>query len=77
MTTSHLYQLPHLSEVGASVEVDAADWFVTTGSHWRTRVGTLVQSSVKHESSRLKSEHSGPRGGYSACVVLISSSDCP
>lgn len=70
MTTSHLYQLPHLSEVGASVEVDAADCFVTPGSHWCPRVGTLMLSSVKHESSRLKSECSGPRGGCSVHLTV-------
>lgn len=70
MATSHLYQLPHLSEVGASVEVDAADCFVNTGSHWCPRVGTLMLSSVKHESSRLKSECSGPRGGCSVHLTV-------
>lgn len=72
MTMSQLYQLLHVSKVGASVEVEEADCSVTTGSSWCTRIGTLMPSSIKHQSSLLKSEHSGPHGVYSVCVVLIS-----
>lgn len=75
MTISCLYQLSHLFEVSMSIEADAADCFVTTGSRWHTRVGTLMPSSVKPRSSWLKSGYSGPHGGHSDCVVLVSSLD--
>lgn len=75
MTISHLYQLSHLSGVSVSIEADAADCFVTTGSRWCTRVGTLMPSSVKPQSSWLKGGYSGPHGGHSDCVVLVSSLD--
>ena len=75
MTISRLYQLSHLSEVSVNIDTDAADCFVTTGSRWCTRVGTLMPSSVRPQSSWLKSGYSGPHGGHSDCVVLVSSLD--
>lgn len=46
-------------------------WKPLCGSPW-TQAGTLMISSVKHQRGLLKGEHSGTRGVYSICVVLIS-----
>lgn len=67
--------LPPVCRAGGSVEVDAADCFVSTESSRCTRAGTLMASSIKHQSSLLKSEHSDTHGVDSVCVVLTSSLD--
>lgn len=57
-----LINLPPVSKVGGSVEVDEADCFVTTGSSGCTREGTLLTSSIKHQSCLLESEHTDTHG---------------
>lgn len=63
-TTSDLHQLASHVKGGGRVEVGDTDSLVTTGNSRWTRGGTFskMTSSLKHQSSLLKSEHLGAQG---------------